>query len=146
MAFRSASEYTAAVAMPSSRHARMTRMAISPLFATKIFLKSLLLILSIGRASFSSDREQRLARTDDLALPYVDLADGAGHGRDDVVLHLHRLEHRDYVAELHSVTDLDRDLDDEPLHRRNHGALADLRRGRRRCRRGWSSTGGRSAR
>src|SRR5947209_17856256 len=102
MAFRSASEYTAAVAMPSSRHARMTRMAISPLFATKIFLKSLLLILSIGRASFSSDREQRLARTADLALPYVALADGAGHGRDVGVLHLHRLDHCAPLAAFHT--------------------------------------------
>src|SRR6185436_2728107 len=34
-ASRSASEYTATVAMPCSRHSRMTRVAISPRFATR---------------------------------------------------------------------------------------------------------------
>src|ERR1700747_3390666 len=36
--FRSASEYTATVAIPSSLHAQMTRRAISPRFATRILL------------------------------------------------------------------------------------------------------------
>src|SRR5215475_13456988 len=37
-AFRSASEYTATVAIPNSLHAQMTRRAISPRLATRIFL------------------------------------------------------------------------------------------------------------
>ena len=36
-ASRSSSEYTATLAMPSSRHVRMTRIAISPRFAIRIF-------------------------------------------------------------------------------------------------------------
>src|SRR5207245_10552425 len=110
--------------MPSSRHARITRIAISPRLATKTLLKSLLFIPSNVRACASSHREQRLRGTDDITLLDIHLAHRAGDRGDDVVLHLHRLEHRYDIAELDGVAGLDRDLHDEPLHRRDHGAFA----------------------
>src|ERR1700687_1422165 len=129
MAFRSASEYTAAVAIPSSRHARMTRIAISPRFATRTLLKSLLFILQ--QQSFvspSAHGEQGLAGSDDVAFLDVHLADTTGDRRDDVGLHLHPLEHGDHVAELHLVARFHGDLDNQSLHRRDHGALSGPRR------------------
>src|SRR5437763_10009382 len=78
IALRSASEYTAAVGMPSSRHARMTRIAISPRFAIKIFLKSLLFIPLNGPACSSRDGEQRLVRAHHLAFLDIHLTHLAG--------------------------------------------------------------------
>src|SRR5690348_14652117 len=103
--------------MPSSRHARMTRIAISPRLAMRILLKSLLFNPLMMRACSSRDRKQWLAGRDHLAFPDVDLAHLARHSGDDVVLHLHRLQDRDHVAKPDVVAGLDRDLDDEPLHR-----------------------------
>src|SRR5207245_10871088 len=126
--------------MPSSRQARMTRIAISPRFATRTLLKSLLfnlsnglacLSISNGPASCSTDREQRLVRRHDLALLDVNRAHLAGDGGDDVVLHLHRLEHRDDIAELHGIARLHGHLDDETLHRCDHGSFTDPGRWRR---------------
>src|SRR5260370_38046309 len=114
--------------MPSSRHARMTRIAISPRFATRTFLKSLLFIPSRVRVFSSRYREEGLVGRDDLAVPDVDVAHLARHRCDDVVLHLHRLEDGDDITELHAVTWLDGHLDDEPLHWRGHRSFADLRR------------------
>src|SRR6266702_5144234 len=122
--------------MPSSRHARITRIAISPRFATRTFLKSLLFIPARSR-----DRQQRLTRTDDLALFDVNLANLAGDRGDDVVLHLHRLQDGDHVAQLHAVTRADGDLHDESLHRRDHRSLPDLGRSWRSGRGRTRSTG-----
>src|ERR1700693_250241 len=74
-----------------------------------------------GRSTYG---EERLVGADDLALFDVNVADATGDGRDDVVLHLHRLEHRDHVAKLHVIAHLHRHLDDQPLHRRDHRAFA----------------------
>src|SRR5262245_31591816 len=48
---RSQSEYTATVAIPSSRHARMTRTAISPRFAIRTFTTPIVIVrtASMGR-------------------------------------------------------------------------------------------------
>src|SRR5688572_26445155 len=72
---RSASEYTATVWMPSSRHARMTRSAISPRFAISTFLNipgdakgaAVLLLLElvpalIARAGHALDPQRELRR------------------------------------------------------------------------------------
>src|ERR1700682_202906 len=115
--------------MPSSRHARMTRMAISPRLAIKILLKSFRFI-----AATSPNRQEWLAGADDLALFDIDTGDATRDGGDDVVLHLHRLEHRNHIAKLHLVPHLDWHLDDQPLHRRDHGAFARPGRWRRRRR------------
>src|SRR5450759_3433622 len=101
--------------MPSSRHARMTRMAISPRLATRTFLKSLLFNPLTARACSSFDSEQRLARGDDLALFHIALAAPAGNGGDDVVLHLHRLQLCNHVADPHLFARLVRELDDQAL-------------------------------
>src|SRR5690348_1739108 len=99
--------------MPSSLHARMTRMAISPRFAIRILLKSLLFNVSMMRACSSRDRKQGLIGRYHLAFLDVDRADLARHRGDDVVLHLHRLQDRDHVAKPDVVAGLHRDLDDE---------------------------------
>src|SRR5215475_7380152 len=54
--FRSASEYTATVEIPSSLHAQMTRRAISPRLATRILLNIRVGLLLAARP----DSEQRL--------------------------------------------------------------------------------------
>src|SRR5487761_578359 len=84
--------------MPSSRHARMTRIAISPRLATRTLLKSLLFILqrTLLLFNWSAHSQQGLVGADDLALLDVDLAHATGDRRDDIVLHLHRLEDRDH--------------------------------------------------
>src|SRR5487761_1262076 len=113
--------------MPSSRHARMTRIAISPRLATRTLLKSLLFILqrTLLLFNWSAHSQQGLVGADDLALLDVDLAHATGDRRDDIVLHLHRLEDRDHVAELHLVAGFHRDLDYQSLHRRDHQSLPD---------------------
>src|SRR5262252_1221654 len=136
MAPRSASEYTATVSTPSSRHARITRTAISPRLATRIFLKSFAFTADSVRRWHRScrlsgpggrgalpDGDQRLVRGDHVALLDVDLQDVARLGGHDVVLHLHGLEHRHHVAELDLVADLYRDLHDQALHGRGDGAV-----------------------
>src|SRR5688500_1387120 len=52
--FSSASEYTATVLMPSSRHAQMIRSAISPLLAIRIFLN-----ITNKRRATNRERERR---------------------------------------------------------------------------------------
>src|ERR1700735_1327295 len=82
----SAVEYTATVAMPSSRHARMMRIAIVPRFATSNFLNI--------EANSSGDLEdhQRLPVFYRISVldQYSDHAAG-GVGLD-LVHHLHRLD------------------------------------------------------
>src|SRR5689334_21783514 len=95
----SASECTATVAMPSSRHARITRSAISPRFAIKIFLNGGTagfcgIALETGPFTISSllDAEQLLPELDGLAVLGVDLDDGARELRLDLVHQLHRFD------------------------------------------------------
>src|SRR4029453_10781408 len=93
----SASEYTATVLMPSSRQAWITRMAISPRFAIRIFLNMPLLCL---------DREQPLAKLHRLAVLDVDLHDLAVILRVDLVHQLHRFDDAQYLAALDGVADV----------------------------------------
>src|ERR1700694_5381028 len=116
---RSASLCTATVRIPRSRQPRMIRRAISPRLATSTFS-------NIVRTSVRSgaDLDERLTRADDGALGRIHLGDRARTRCGDVVLHLHRLEHAYDVAERHPVSHLDVDLEQQPLHRRQHGSLA----------------------
>src|SRR5690242_673475 len=100
-AFASASLCTATVDTPRSRHARTTRSAISPRLATRTFLNTPDLF----------DVDDRVLRRHDRSLADEDVGHLAGTRRRDVVLHLHRLEHRDGVAELDVVADLDGNLE-----------------------------------
>src|SRR5919109_1429222 len=78
--FSSASEYTATVLMPSSRHAMMMRIAISPRFAIRIFL-------NIGFKG-----EQALAVLNRLAVLDVDFHHFSLVLGVDLVHQLHRLD------------------------------------------------------
>src|SRR5689334_4591988 len=82
----SASEWTATVAMPSSRQARITRMAISPRFAIKTFLN---MERRCGSGSLA-DHEELLAVFHALTVLDEDLDDDAGVLALDLVHELHR--------------------------------------------------------
>src|SRR5947209_19504403 len=98
LASASASECTATVLMPISRHARMMRSAISPRLAIRIFEIITLL---------EPHREELFAVLDRLPVLRVDAHDRAVDVRLDLVHQLHRLddaEHlplRDVVADVH---------------------------------------------
>src|SRR5687768_2753275 len=91
--FSSASEYTATVLMPSSRHAKITRSAISPRFATRIFLN----IGLVGRL----DGEEALAVPHGLAVLDVDAGDFAVVLGVDLVHQLHRFDDAEHLALFH---------------------------------------------
>src|SRR3954463_13722056 len=84
----SAVECTATVAMPSSRHARMTRSAISPRLAIRIFLNT---AAPLRPASGRPDAEERLAELHRLAVLRQDLDDPPRLVGLDLVHQLHRL-------------------------------------------------------
>src|SRR3954454_18249521 len=77
----SAVECTATDCSPISLHARITRSAISPRFATRTFLNML-----------DRDLEQRLAVLDRRAILDEDSGDRAGDIGFDLVHELHRLD------------------------------------------------------
>src|SRR3954465_10077138 len=79
----SASEYTATVLIPSSRQAWMTRSAISPRLAIRIFL---------NMASGRLDREQALAVLDGLPVLDIRLYEFPIGFGSDLVHQLHRLD------------------------------------------------------
>src|SRR6187455_2666005 len=80
----SASEYTATVLMPSSLQAQMTRRAISPRLAIRIFL-NMDGATGLSRPSVGPDREQRVPVLDGLAALAVDLHHLARDLRLDLV-------------------------------------------------------------
>src|SRR5881394_4052611 len=123
----SAVEWTATVLMPSSRHARKMRSAISPRLAIRTL--STIDVVRLGSdLLFGSlfDDEQRLTELDRAAVldEYADHS--PGHLRLDLVHHLHRLDHAQRVAGLDLGADVDERL------RAGRGAAiegADHRRG-----------------
>src|ERR1044071_431843 len=98
----SAVEYTATDARPISRHARITRSAISPRLAISTFL-------NIGGSSPASlgDLEQRLAVLDRRAVLDEDSHDRAGDVGLDLVHQLHRLDDAQHLALVDLVVDRD---------------------------------------
>src|ERR1035437_9549410 len=102
----SASEYTATVLMPSSRHAKMTRSATSPRFAIRIFLN----MASGGARSplLRLDGEQALAVLHRLPGLDVDVHDLAVVLRVDLVHQLHRLDDAEHLSLLHRRADVDK--------------------------------------
>src|SRR5450755_1038947 len=85
--FRSASEYTATVAIPSSLHAQMIRRAISPRLATRIFW-------NIGRRRrlllpARTDAEQRLPVLNGLSVFDEGAQDFAANVGFDLIHKLH---------------------------------------------------------
>src|SRR5437762_879323 len=95
----SAVEYTATEASPISRHARITRSAISPRLAISTFL-------NMARASHG-DLEQRLAVLDRRAVVDEDRRDRPGDIGLDLVHQLHRLDDAKHMALVDLVVDRD---------------------------------------
>src|SRR6185503_1526706 len=85
----SAVECTATDSSPISRHARITRSAISPRFAISTFLNI---------ASSRNDLEQPLAVLDRRAVVDEDRGDRAGDVGLDLVHQLHRLHDAQYLS------------------------------------------------
>src|SRR6185503_19562582 len=83
--------------MPSSRHATMMRMAISPRLAIRIFLN----------IASCLDREQPLAVLHRLAVLDVDLHDLAIELRVDLVHQLHRFDDAEHLSFFYRVAHLD---------------------------------------
>src|ERR1043165_2108902 len=88
---KSAVEGTATGLIPSSRHARRMRSAISPRFAMTTFS-------SMERLLF--DDEQRLAEFDRVAVLHQDCGDASGFVRFDLVHHLHGFDDAQRVADV----------------------------------------------
>src|SRR5690348_14040902 len=102
-ASRSASECTTTVLMPSSRHARWMRSAISPRLAIRTLSNS----LSEPLKAMSGNQEQRLAEFDGLAVLGEDRLDRAAGVGLDLVHQLHRLDDAKRVALSDAVADFD---------------------------------------
>src|ERR1051325_4321425 len=88
----SAVEYTATEARPISRHARITRSAISPRLAINTFLNM--------AGTSHGDLEQRLAVLDGRAVVDQDRGDRAGDGGLDLVHQLHPLHDAQHLAQI----------------------------------------------
>src|SRR6266581_3005988 len=96
--------------MPISRQVRITRSAISPRFATRTLVTL-------------ANRHQHFVGSDDRSLFREDLPNRPADGCHDVVLHFHRLQHDDNVAQPDAVARRDLDLDHHALHRRLDGPV-----------------------
>src|SRR5215510_12005650 len=112
--------------MPSSRHARRIRSAISPRLAMMIFSSMATLF----------DDEQRLAELNGVAVAGHDGGDAAGLVRLDLVHHLHCFDDAEGLPDLDFVTDLDERLPagrgggiERAHHRRGHDMLVRARAG-----------------
>src|SRR5713226_3307704 len=103
-ALRSASEWTATVAMPSSLHAQITRSAISPRLAMRILRN--IGVRSAGRRLFLSrwaDGEQRLAVFHRLAVLHEDAHHVPAHFAFDLVHQLHGFDDAEHLAHLDGI-------------------------------------------
>src|SRR5688572_30414021 len=96
-AFLSADEWTETVRMPSSRHARMIRSAISPRLAMRPLLN-----MELPRGQL----EQRLAVLHRLRILLQDRDHGAVGVGLDLVHELHRLDDARRLLLLHLLADL----------------------------------------
>src|SRR6185436_15936454 len=88
--YRSASEYTATVGIPSSLHAQIMRSAISPRLAMRIFLKG-------------ADGKQRLSILDGLAVRHQLAHDHFGDFGLNFVHQLHGLDDAENLTGLHGL-------------------------------------------
>src|SRR5436189_1863077 len=88
----SASEYTATVLTPSSLAAQMTRSAISPRLAIRIFLNMPRGAGPRSSSAVAPDAEEGVAVLDGLARLAMDLDHLSPHLRLDLVHELHRLD------------------------------------------------------
>src|SRR5271163_295940 len=116
IASASAVEWTATVEMPSSRHARWMRNAISPRLAIRIFSNTFTPreqpprqpCSRGGRWAYASrNHQQDFAILDRLGVAHQDVGDRAGAWRRHRVHHLHGLDDQQRLALAHRVADLD---------------------------------------
>src|SRR6476661_10715281 len=105
-ASRSASEWTTTVLMPSSRHARWIRSAISPRLAIRTLSNSLS-GLRAGTRRRLSDHEQGLPEFDRLSVFSEHRLDDPARVRFDFVHQLHRFDDAECVALCDGVADFD---------------------------------------
>src|SRR6478609_573422 len=136
LASRSASEWTTTVLMPSSRHARWMRSAISPRLAIRILSNSFSGLTATWGAALH-DHEQRLTEFDRLSVLGEDRLHRAGGVGLDLVHQLHRLDDAERVALRDRVADFDERLGARrrrPIERAHHRALDDVAFRRRRWR------------
>src|SRR5438046_4162371 len=110
--FSSASENTATVLMPSSRHAKMIRSATSPRLAIRIFLN--MRRADRGRPGGAAPRlpgpyrKQPLAVLDRLPALNIDVHDLAVVLRFDFVHQLHRFDDAEHLSLFHLHADVDK--------------------------------------
>src|SRR6185503_14656403 len=95
---RSGSENTATVLTPSSLQAHITRKAISPRLAMRIFLNT-----KSRPPSLRADGEQRIPVLHGLAVLVVDLLDLPRHLGLDLVHELHGFDDAEHLAHAHAV-------------------------------------------
>src|SRR2546423_4171708 len=101
LASASASECTATVLMPISRHARWMRRAISPRLAIRIFSNMRI------ECDPSLDHEEPLAVLHRLAVLHEDRLDGARGVGFDLVQEFHGLDDAERLALGHRLADFD---------------------------------------
>src|SRR5262245_48807671 len=101
-AFSSASENTATVLMPSSRHAWMMRSAISPRLAIRIFL-NIWLSRAPGAGLRRPDGEQPFAVVNGSTVLHVHLHDFTVAFGVDLVHQLHRFDDAEHLTGLHHL-------------------------------------------
>ena len=96
----SAVEYTATVLMPISLQVRITRRAISPRLAIRIFLN--MVRIDAGLPSGRFHEEERLVVFDRTVVVDQNLHDPSGDFTLDFIEQLHGLDHTNGVALLHN--------------------------------------------
>src|SRR2546426_11289723 len=101
--FRSASEYTATVAMPSSLHAQITRRAISPRLAIRILRNIAQEERTAPHLSLSrgADGKQRLPVFNGLRVFHEDPHHFPAHVGFDLIHQLHGLDDTQHLSDLH---------------------------------------------
>src|SRR6185295_5949279 len=103
----SASEYTATVLTPSSLQAQMTRRAISPRLAIRIFLNIPGAAASPRTLAVGPDAEESVPVLDGLPALAMDLHDFPGHLGLDLVHELHGFDDAEDLADAHAVAHVD---------------------------------------
>src|SRR5690242_7442377 len=107
--FVSTSEWTATVLMPISLQARMTRSAISPRLAMRIFLNTggpLTVEYRSGRRR-RVDQEERLSILDWFRALRQNLVDATIHLRFDFIHELHRFDDAQHLPLFHEIALID---------------------------------------
>src|SRR5512134_1750883 len=101
MASASAVEWTATLSIPISRHARITRSAISPRFATSTLSN----MATAGPRLF--DDQKKLAILNGIAVGHQELGDPAAARRANGIHDLHRFDDKECLTLAHITPERD---------------------------------------